>query len=117
MNLAFSLRPTTLKEFIGQSHIVGEKGIIQHMLASGKLFSMILWGPPGSGKTTLAMVIAKETNASFYELSGVSSGKADLQEIIRKAKEEFPTIVFIDEIHRWNKAQQDALLPYVESGL
>lgn len=91
---------------------------MQQMLKSGNLFSMILWGPPGSGKTTLAMILAHETHATFYQLSGVSSGKADLQEIIGKAKESSEkTILFIDEIHRWNKAQQDVLLPYVENGL
>lgn len=152
MNLAFTLRPTTLKEFIGQTHIVGENGIIQHMLASKQLFSMILWGPPGSGKTTLAHIIANTTGSEFYQLSGVTSGKADLQRIIEEAKKDQKnysssehsesrsakphhnpllkgeedqgissrfsrTILFIDEIHRWNKAQQDVLLPYVESGL
>lgn len=121
MNLAYRLRPTTLKEFIGQSHIVGKEGIIQQMLLSKKLFSMILWGPPGSGKTTLAMIIANETNAKFHHLSGVTSGKSDLLEIIKEAqvdaKKQINTILFIDEIHRWNKAQQDVLLPYVESGL
>lgn len=121
MNLAVRLRPATLKDIMGQRDIVGEKGIIHQMLTSGKLFSMILWGPPGSGKTTLAMIIAKEVQATFYQLSGVSSGKADLLAIIEKAKADatkgVPSILFIDEIHRWSKSQQDVLLPYVESGL
>jgi putative ATPase len=91
------------------------------MIESGNLFSILFWGPPGSGKTTLAYLIAKEAKADFHELSGVTSGKEDLRKVIeaaKKSKEEGrPTILFIDEIHRWNKAQQDALLPQVESGL
>ncbi len=124
MNLAMRLRPTTLKEFIGQSQIVGNKGIIQEMLKSGNLFSMILWGPPGSGKTTLAYILSREIYAQFYQLSGVSSGKADVQKILEEAKKlgsnsnktSSQPILFIDEIHRWSKAQQDVLLPYVENG-
>lgn len=120
MNLAYRLRPTTLQDFFGQSHLVGEKAAIAHMLKSGTVFSMILWGPPGSGKTTLARIIAEHTHAAFYQLSGVSSGKADLQKILEEAREnqtkKTSTILFIDEIHRWNKAQQDTLLPYVENG-
>lgn len=121
MNLAYKLRPTTLSEFVGQEHLVGKGKIIRAMIEGDQLFSMIFWGPPGSGKTTLASIISKETNSEFYELSGVESGKGDLKDIILKAKEHKMmgkrTILFIDEIHRWNKAQQDALLPYVESGL
>src|SRR3989344_5853928 len=91
------------------------------MIDSGHPFSMIFWGPPGSGKTTLAKIIAASTKADFHEISGVTSGKEDLLKIVssarENAKENKPTILFIDEIHRWNKAQQDALLPHVESGL
>ncbi|MDP3941700.1 MAG: replication-associated recombination protein A [bacterium] len=121
MNLAYRLRPTTLDEFFGQEHLVGEGKIIRRMIEQDQLSSMILWGPPGSGKTTLASIIARETNAEFHTLSGVSAGKADLQKVIEEAKSspllQKKTILFIDEIHRWNKAQQDALLPHVESGL
>jgi putative ATPase len=121
MNLATRLRPQTLKEFVGQHHLVGEGKIIQRMIEQDQLFSMIFWGPPGSGKTTLAKIIAHETEADFHELSGVTSGKADLQKIIEVARNNNQfnkrTVLFIDEIHRWNKAQQDTLLPHVESGL
>lgn len=117
MNLAYRLRPENLDEFYGQEHVVGEGKIIRKMIESDTLYSIILWGPPGSGKTTLASIIAKETSSAFHILSGVSTGKQDLLKVIEKAKESSRTILFIDEIHRWNKAQQDALLPYVESGL
>lgn len=121
MNLAFSLRPQTLDEFFGQAHLVGKEKIINRMIESGQPFSMIFWGPPGSGKTTLAQIIAHSLKAEFSELSGVTSGKEELLKVIALARENQklgkPTILFIDEIHRWNKAQQDALLPHVESGL
>lgn len=121
MNLAYRLRPRSLKEFIGQQYLVGPDKIIRKMIESDNLFSMILWGPPGSGKTTLANIISKETNSNFHTLSGVSAGKDDLRKIAVIAKENQligkKTILFIDEIHRWNKAQQDVLLPYVENGL
>lgn len=121
MNLAYRLRPKTLAEFVGQEYLVGQGKLIRKMIESGNLFSMILWGPPGSGKTTLAFIISNETSSDFHALSGVSSGKEDLRKIIALARENKligrKTIIFIDEIHRWNKAQQDTLLPYVENGL
>ncbi len=121
MNLAYRLRPQSLSEFIGQEYLVGQNKIIRKMIESDNLFSMIFWGPPGSGKTTLAFIISRETNSDFHALSGVSAGKDDLRKIAATAKENQligkKTILFIDEIHRWNKAQQDVLLPYVENGL
>ncbi len=121
MNLAFKIRPQILNEFVGQEHLVGEGKFINRMLESKNLSSLIFWGPPGTGKTTLAFLIAKRLNANFYEFSGVTSGKEDLKKVIEKAKNDLKnkvrTILFIDEIHRWNKAQQDGLLPFVENGL
>lgn len=121
MNVAYNLRPESLDDFVGQEHIVGKSGIIRKMIENDSLFSMILWGPPGSGKTTLAYIISKETNADFHALSAVDAGKEALQKVTEKARDNIKnnkkTILFIDEIHRWNKAQQDALLPHVETGL
>lgn len=121
MNLAYQLRPQTLDDFVGQEELVGKGKLIRRMIESDTLFSIILWGPPGSGKTTLASIIAHEADAEFHVLSAVSTGKEDLQKIVKNAKEQTlfkkKTILFIDEIHRWNKAQQDVLLPYVEIGL
>ncbi|GIW61493.1 MAG: ATPase AAA [Patescibacteria group bacterium] len=121
MNLAARMRPQTLDEFVGQEELVGEGKILRRMIESRQLSSIILWGPPGSGKTTLASIIAHETDADFYQLSAVSTGKEDLNKIIKIAKQNAifkkKTILFLDEIHRWNKSQQDVLLPYVESGL
>ena len=121
MNLAYKMRPRNFAEFVGQSHLAGNDGILRKMLVAGNLFSMILWGPPGSGKTTLAYIIASESDCEFFHLSAVESGKDDLRKVLEKAKINQTygkrTILFVDEIHRWNKTQQDALLPYVESGL
>lgn len=146
MNLAYRLRPQTLDEYVGQEELIGHGKILRKMIEQGTLSSMLFWGPPGSGKTTLAYLIAKAANAEFFQLSGVTSGKADLMKVIEETKKKkrsvIPaeagiqeelgsliksgmtvfnkpqdTILFIDEIHRWNKAQQDALLPHVESGL
>lgn len=120
MNLAYRLRPKNFSEFVGQNHITSDNGLIKRIIKAGNPFSLIFWGPPGSGKTTLANIIASEINADFHHLSAVEAGKADLTKIIETAKQNLTknirTIFFIDEIHRWNKAQQDALLPYVENG-
>lgn len=121
MNLAYNLRPQTLDEFFGQEHLVGKGKLLKNMIETGNISSMIFWGPPGSGKTTLAYLVAKASDADFHHLSAVETGKADLKAVIKTAQESQEknkkTILFIDEIHRWNKAQQDSLLPYVESGL
>jgi putative ATPase len=121
MNLAYQMRPKTLDEFVGQEHLVGKDRIIRKMIESDSLFSIIFWGPPGTGKTTLASVIAEATHSEFYMLSAVTTGKEDLLKIVNLARNNKVlgkrTILFLDEIHRWNKAQQDALLPHVESGL
>ncbi len=120
MNLAFRMRPQKFEEFVGQKDLAGENAILRRVIKTDSPFSLIFWGPPGSGKTTLANIISKELNADFYSLSAVEAGKADLNKIVQKAKEnlrlKINTILFVDEIHRWNKAQQDALLPYVENG-
>jgi putative ATPase len=120
MNLAFRLRPQNFEEFVGQKDLAGENAIVRRIIKSEAPFSLIFWGPPGSGKTTLANIIANQLNADFHSISAVEAGKADLNKIIETAKENLKTnvktILFIDEIHRWNKAQQDALLPYVENG-
>jgi putative ATPase len=120
--LAARMRPRTLEEYIGQEHIVGEGKLLRRAIEADRLFSsIILWGPPGTGKTTLAQVIAKQTKSHFETLSAILAGKSDLREVIDRAQErnrlyKQRTILFIDEIHRWNKAQQDALLPFVENG-
>ncbi len=118
--LAEILRPKTLKEYLGQNQIISENSALQNLLTSNRLFSLLLWGPPGCGKTTLARLIAQETDSNFIELSAVNSGIKDIKETIEKAKECLragqKTIVFIDEIHRYNKTQQDALLPHIENG-
>jgi len=117
--LANKIRPTTLKEFVGQEHLVGKGKPFREAIEKGHLFSFVLWGPPGSGKTTLARIYANALNAEFHELSAVDSGKEDIRKILPKRGSlpmGKPLILFIDEIHRFNKAQQDFLLPYVERG-
>lgn len=114
--LAERMRPTKLSELVGQEHLVGEGGIIRNAIASGNIPSMILWGPPGVGKTTIANIIANEVKKSFHTLSAVSAGVKDVRDIIDKAKRSGKSILFIDEIHRFNKSQQDALLGAVEKG-
>jgi len=115
--LAEQLRPKTLPDYLGQDHLVGEGAILQQSIVSGNIPSMILWGPPGVGKTTLAFIIANTLNRPFYTLSAVSSGVKDVRSVIEKSKQETGTILFIDEIHRFSKSQQDSLLGAVERGL
>ena len=119
--LAEQMRPQTLDEVIGQSHLLGEGELLRQIARRGEPVSLILWGPPGTGKTTLARIIAREVNAEFVELSAVTSGKKDVERVIEHARQNWNlglrTILFVDEIHRFNKAQQDAFLPHVESGL
>jgi putative ATPase len=119
--LADRMRPEKLEDFLGQDEIVGAGKLLRQAITAGSPPSMIFWGPPGSGKTTLSHIIAKQTKAEFIQFSAVTSGVRDLKEVIKKAREnaieERKTILFIDEIHRWNKAQQDALLPHVEKGV
>lgn len=118
--LAAYLRPKNLTEVVGQKHVLTTDGWFVQALKQDRVSSLILWGPPGSGKTTLASLIAKETKADFIELSATESGVKDLKQVVEKARSGkrlgVKTILFIDEIHRWNKAQQDALLPQVENG-
>ncbi len=113
--LASKIRPKTIKDFIGQDDLIGKGKPLRVAIEQKHLFSFILWGPPGTGKTTLAKIYANSLNADIYELSAVSAGKNDIRKII-KEKNNKNKIVFLDEIHRFNKAQQDFLLPYVESG-
>src|SRR5450432_2336460 len=119
--LAARMRPRSVDEIVGQEQILGEGHLLRRAIESDRISSMILWGPPGSGKTTLAEVIARHTHARFITLSAVSAGVADLRKVVEEANrlKQFSgqrTILFIDEIHRFNKAQQDAVLPHVERG-
>jgi putative ATPase len=118
--LAERMRPNDLNDFLGQDELVGEGKLLNQAIALDKVPSMILWGPPGSGKTTLAYIIAQKTKSEFKQISAVSSGLKDLREILAEAEMNQrlgrKTILFVDEIHRWNKSQQDALLPHIEKG-
>lgn len=119
--LAERMRPQTLDEFIGQEHLLGEGKLLRRLIETDQLTSMIFWGPPGSGKTTLARVIANATRSHFIFFSAILSGIKDIREVVKEAEEELKyrgqkTILFVDEIHRFNKTQQDAFLPYVERG-
>ena len=119
--LATRMRPSTFNDFVGQEHLIGPGRVLRKAIETGKVPSMILWGPPGSGKTTMAYIIADATESHFKPISAVSAGVADLRRIIEEANDRRQslhqqTILFIDEIHRFNKAQQDVILPYVEDG-
>ena len=115
--LANAIRPTSLDEFIGQTHLVGPDKPVRLAIEQGHIFSFVLWGTPGTGKTTLARIYANAIKADFYELSAVSAGKEDIRKIVRTPSiDGRPRVLFLDEIHRFNKAQQDFLLPFVENG-
>ena len=118
--LASRLRPESLEEFAGQQHLIGEGKVLRRLIDQDKISSMIFWGPPGVGKTTLASIIAERTHADFVNFSAVTSGIKEIKEVMAKAENArrlgLKTLVFVDEIHRFNKAQQDAFLPYVEKG-
>jgi len=119
--LADRMRPKNFEEFVGQEDIAGQGKLLRKLIDKDQLMSLVFWGPPGVGKTTLAKIVAEQTKSDFIEISAVTSGKDELRKIIEGAKNALEagkrTILFIDEIHRWNKAQQDALLPHVESGI
>src|SRR5919106_1320492 len=118
--LAARMRPRALDEFVGQPHLVGPDGALSRVVRPGYLPSMVLWGPPGSGKTTLARLLAERSEGTWRQLSAVTSGVADVRSLVSDAKalrqQGGRTVAFIDELHRFNKAQQDALLPHVEEG-
>ena len=118
--LAARMRPSSLEEFAGQKHLLGEGKVLRRLIESDSISSMIFWGPPGVGKTTLARIIAQKTKSQFIDFSAVTSGIKEIRQVMLKAEENRifgqRTIVFVDEIHRFNKAQQDAFLPFVEKG-
>ena len=119
--LAERMRPKSLKEVVGQNQIIGSGKILTEIVKKKEPVNLIFWGPPGTGKTTLARILAREFKADFIEISAVTSGKKDIEEVVKRARENWNlkirTVLFVDEIHRFNKAQQDAFLPHVESGL
>ena len=120
--LAERLRPRSLDEYVGQKHLVGDNAVLRNMIMSGRAVSFILWGPPGVGKTTLALIVANELKVPFYTLSAVSSGVKEVRDVIDRAKHSGffnanAPILFIDEIHRFSKSQQDSLLAAVEQGV
>lgn len=118
--LASRVRPKNLDQFVGQQHLIGQGKILRRMIETDQVTSMIFWGPPGVGKTTLAGIIAEKTKANFINFSAVTSGIKEIKEVMQQAENSrrigMKTILFVDEIHRFNKAQQDAFLPYVERG-
>ena len=119
--LAVRMRPRTLEEVVGQGHIIGRNRLLYRAIQADQISSLIFYGPPGTGKTTLAKVIANTTSASFVQMNATTSGKKDMEKAVGQARDNLgmfgkKTLLFIDEIHRFNKAQQDYLLPYVEDG-
>lgn len=120
MPLANRLRPTSLEDFVGQEHLLGKGKMLRQLIERDQISSMIFWGPPGVGKTTLASIIAGRTKSGFINFSAVTSGIKEIKEVMQQAEESrrmgIRTVLFVDEIHRFNKAQQDAFLPYVEKG-